>query len=254
MPGSLSSEALKYRRTPVLPLVVGSPAGLALLCSWYVSEGDASWDGLLRTVFEVWTMVFIPAGAALLAGITSSLEEGAGRWISLRTRPVHPAELLGGRLVLLSSCTLTSSLLIGMLTGACGLVLKADGKVPWETLLASGFISWLCALPLLFLEVWVAEAWGAGAAAALGIVGVLIASLIGGTPLGGGPGGPWRYVPWAWPARAVSLAISYFGPETPQQAGFPAGGILTHTCVSSLTLAAALAAASLLWFSHSEAK
>jgi hypothetical protein len=61
----------------------------------------------------------------------------------------------------------------------------------------------------------------------------------------------WRFVPWAWPARAFPPALaasgldpgSWTAPDSPE-------GVVQATCTLSVVLACGLAAASLVWFSR----
>lgn len=251
MVGVLLSESLKYRRTSIPKLLLLSPAGLVACLAWYLLAGgqSAAWDALFGLVFQLWTLLLVPAGAALLAGLAAAHEAQAGNWYGLRVRPVSPSALYGSKLAILALATLASSLLLSVFTAISGTVIGLP-EAPWSALLVAGLLSWLAALPLLALHLWVATAWGVGASVAVGVPGLLAAALIGGTGLGSGV---WWAIPWSWPARAALPVLGFFDDTS---AGLPAGldpvAYVVAICGMALTLALSLAAASLLWFGRRE--
>ena len=258
--GVLSAEWIKQRRTATRWLVMVVPVTLAGLLAWYasVSSSELSWTDLSRLVFETWTTICVPVGAALFAGLSASLEDDAGGWWALRARPVSPAALYGAKLLVLAAHTLASSLVLGIFVGLFGVAFGTSPEittgVPWASLLALALVLWVCALPLLALQLWVAEAWGFGAAVAVGVQGLLLAALIGGNSLGGGAFGVWLAVPWAWPVRGVYPALVLLGLDGGGPTALPVSpeGILLAVCAFSLVLASALTAAGLAWFSRRE--
>ncbi|BBL79454.1 multidrug ABC transporter permease [Rubrobacter xylanophilus] len=251
MGGILLSESLKYRRTSIPKLVLLAPAGLVACLTWYLLAGGhpMTWDALFRLVFQLWTLLSVPAGAALLAGLAAAHEAQAGNWYGLRVRPVSPAALYGGKLTILALATLASSLLLSVFTAISGMGIGLP-EAPWSALLVAGLLSWLAALPLQALHLWVATAWGLGASVALGVPGLLAAALIGGTGLGSGV---WWVVPWSWPARMALPVLGFFeGTITRLPAGFSPGVYVAVVCGMALALALFLAATSILWFGRRE--
>ena len=253
--GAISSEWVKQRRTATRLLAFPVPAVVATVCAWYLSaSGDQpSWASLSRMVFELWTTLCVPAGAALFAGLSAGLEDGAGGWRALRARPVPSAALYSAKLTVLAAHTLTSSLALGVFVGVSGAVFGVPGGVPWVSLIALAVLCWAYALPLIALQLWIAEGWGLGAAVAVGIQGLLLAALVGGNSLGGGAFGVWLAVPWAWPVRGVyptsvllGLGSEGLGPQIDSEA------VVLAVCVLSVGLTAALTIAGSAWFSRRE--
>lgn len=251
MVGVLLSESLKYRRTFVPKLVLLAPTVLVASLTWYLLVGGRpmTWEALFGLVFQLWTLLFVPAGAALLAGLAAAHEAQAGNWYGLRVRPISPSALYGGKLTILGFHALAGSLLLSVLTAISGTVVGLSGA-PWSALLVAGLLSWLAALPLLTLHLWVATAWGVGASVAVGVPGLLAAALIGGTGLGSGV---WWVIPWSWPARVALPVLGFFeGAVAGLPAGLDPGAYVAVICGMALALALSLAAASLVWFGRRE--
>jgi lantibiotic protection ABC transporter MutG family permease subunit len=200
--GALLSEWVKYRRTPTLLLVALVPPALAAASGWYVRRASpgASWGDLTALAYQLWGMLCVPAGAALLAGLAAVYEERADGWRGLLVRPASPAALYGAKLAVLSLHALLCSLLLVPALLVAGLVSGAGGQVPWGVLLAASVLSWAASLPQLAFGLWLAVSRGFGAAVAAGVPGLLAAMLVGGTSLGGGV---WGAVPWAWPVGVL---------------------------------------------------
>jgi lantibiotic protection ABC transporter MutG family permease subunit len=201
--GALSSEWIKYRRTPTLLLVALVPPALAAASGWYARQASpgASWGDLTALAYQLWGMLCVPAGATLLAGLAALYEERADGWRGLFVRSASPAALYGAKLTVLSLHALLCSLLLVPALLVAGLVSGAGGgQLPWGVLLAASVLSWAASLPQLAFGLWLAVARGFGAAVAAGVPGVLTAMLVGGTSLGGGV---WEAVPWAWPVGVL---------------------------------------------------
>jgi lantibiotic protection ABC transporter MutG family permease subunit len=211
---ALLSEWVKYRRTPTLLLVALVPPALAAASGWYVRQASpgASWGDLTALAYQLWGMLWIPAGVALLAGLAALYEERAEGWRGLLARPASPAALYGAKLAVLSLHALLCSLLLVPALLVAGLVSGAGGQAPWGVLLAASALTWAASLPQLAFGLWLAVTRGFGAAVAAGVPGVLAAMLIGGTSLGRGV---WGAVPWAWPAGVLypMFASAYYGRE-----------------------------------------
>jgi ABC-2 type transport system permease protein len=251
MVGVLLSESLKHRRTFVPKLILLAPVGLVACLTWYLLAGGRpmTWEALFGLVFQLWTLLLIPAGAALLAGLAAAHEAQAGNWYGLRVRPVSPSALYGGKLAILALAALASSLLLSVFTAISGTVVGLS-EAPCSALLVAGLLSWIAALPILALHLWVATAWGVGASVAVGVPGLLAAALIGGTGLGSSV---WWMIPWSWPARVALPVLGFFEGTA---AGLPAGldpvAYVATICGMALALALSLAAASLIWFGRRE--
>lgn len=251
MVGALLSESIKHRRTFTPKLILLAPAGLVASLAWYLwaGGGPVTWEALFGLVFQLWALLCVPAGAALLAGLVAEHEVRAGNWYGLRVRPVSPATLYGSKLAILVLSALVGSLLLGVCTAVAGTVVGLS-EAPWAALLVAGLLCCLAALPLLTFQLWVATSWGIGASIAVGVPGLLAAALIGGTGLGSGV---WWAIPWSWPARVALPVLGFFeGTITRLPAGFSPSIYVSIVCSMAFGLAVFLAATSILWFSQRE--
>lgn len=249
--GAWSSEWIKHKRTFTWPLVLLVPAIWVALVGWYLSvRQTVAWSDIFTWVFEAWTALFLPVGAALLAGLTASYEMQAGNWSALLARPAAPGLLYASKLLTLLAHALISTALAAAAAVVAGLVLGAPGSVPWRPLVLAVLLPWAAALPVLALQLWVATAKGLGASLGLGAVGLLLAAVIGGTSLGSGV---WPFVPWAWPVRIMVVpGLQLLGKLPPGAAHPQADAYALFILTVGMGLGLLLAVAGILWFSRRE--
>ena len=249
--GTCSSEWIKYRRTFTWPLVLLGPVlWEAAVASYLTLRPSSGWREVFAWTFEAWTQLFIPIGAALLAGLAASCEAQAGDWRALRTRPVAPGLLYAAKLLVLLAQTLIGTALVGGAAGVAGLAIGAPGPVPWATLALAAALAWVAALPVVSLQLWVATARGPGLSLGLGAVGLLLAAIVGGTSMGDAI---WPLVPWAWPPRILAVpALQVLGGAVSEAASVRASLILRYLLAAGPGVGLLLSGAGILWFSRRE--
>lgn len=241
------SEIGKGRRTASAALAALAPVGLVIVLAWYLASSGRLGDtaDLALWLDELWAIVWLPCGLALLAGLLADQEAQAGDWRGLRVRPLPPALLYAAKLAVLALATLLGALgaqlLLALAAGALGRPAAAPGL-----LLAGALLPWLTALPLLAAYLWLAVARGIGATLGLGTLGLFFAALLGDTSMGNTS---WGLVPWAWPVRLFKL-IGLLLRDVPLPAD--AAHTLALTSAASLGLTAALVAGGMVWFARRE--
>ncbi|MBE3575100.1 MAG: ABC transporter permease, partial [Firmicutes bacterium] len=158
-----SSEWIKYWRTYTWFLVLLVPVVWGTLVGWYLAvRHTPGWSAVFTWVFEAWSELFLPMGAALLAGLAASYEAQAGNWSVLRARPVAPGLLYTSKLLTLQAHALISTALAAAAAAVAGFALRSPGPVPWQPLALAVLLPWVAALPILALQLWVATAKGLG--------------------------------------------------------------------------------------------
>ncbi len=241
------SELGKGRRTAVVPLAALVPSGLVLLLSWYLSSsgrlGGAA--DLALWLGQLWTIVWLPCGLALLAGLTADQEAQARDWRGLRARPLPPALLYAAKLVVLASYTLLGALGAQLLLALVACALGRPAAAP-ALLLAGAILPWLAALPCLAASLWFAAACGIGVTLGVGALGLFLAALLGGTSLGDTI---WGVVPWAWPVRLFGLVASALHGDTLPS---DAARTLALTLAAALALTIAFVTGGMAWFGRYE--
>ncbi|NLA59234.1 MAG: lantibiotic immunity ABC transporter MutE/EpiE family permease subunit [Firmicutes bacterium] len=195
----LKVENLKYKRTIAKKLLLTAPLFfllVALLQSWFMPPEYAhSWTMVLALIYNWWPVLFIPLGAALVAGLVINQEKRAGNYRAVLIHPISPSYVwLGKIVVLVYHMSLTTLVLMGT-TIAFGFI-TATGPVPWREILVGGAILWITALPQIPIQLLVAHIFGIFACIALGVVGLLGGVLAAQTPY-------WIYSPWSWPTRLM---------------------------------------------------
>lgn len=255
MAAAFSSEWIKHRRTATPWLIVLAPSGIVAFSSWYSAAGGlVSLPSRVDLIFQLWTMLCVPAGSALLAGLTADHEARAGAWRALRSRPICPAALYGAKLSVLAAQTLLATVLLCTLGWAAGAFMSSSGTGSLGMLLAAGLLSWICALPIIALQLCVATGFGIGGSVAVGVPGLLVAVLLGGTSLGGtGAGsGVWMLAPWAWPSRASGQLFFLWRDGIPAVVADAAKASVLIVAIVALVLTGTLALCSALWFTRKE--
>ena len=243
------SETLKFRRTFVRWLLVLGPLVLVLYARGIPPlAGRTRWETLLLVVGNWWSVLFVPFGVALLASLAEWQEQRSGAWRTLRAHPVDPATLYGAKLLTLVGLAGIGTLVLGAVVLVVGALWAAPGElVPWTRIGLAVGLSWLTALPLLALHLWLATATGYGWSFALALPG-----LLGGVLMAEHPA--WLVVPWAWPIRALIPVVGGHANGLPLEAG----SALWDASAAVIAVALALPVAGLLgyagarWFAHQE--
>lgn len=241
------SEVGKGRRTASPTLAMLAPPGIVGILAWYLTSSGRLRDTatLALWVDQLWTMIWLPCGLALFAGLMADQETQAGNWRGLRVRPQSPASLYAAKFVVLAGYVLLGALtlhgLLAIATGALGRPAAAPGP-----LIASALLPWLVTLPFLAAYLWVSVARGLGATLGLGMLGFFFATVLGGTSMGDTA---WGAVPWAWPVRLFMLIAR---PLQDQPLPLDAARTIALTCAAALALTAALVAGGMVWFDHRE--
>lgn len=181
----LASELVKHRHTVLPWLTFIMPCLVAL---------GAKWRDAPLGAWQVWALLILPFGAALLPSVAWLWEAEA--WRALRTRPVSAAQLYTTKLTALWLHANTSVLILAIPLSAFG--------VDWDTLSRLFILHLSVSFCLLAFHLLLAARYGAGVSLGTGIVMTLLAVILGGTGLGAVV---WPFFPWVWgwiPAFGVS--------------------------------------------------
>ncbi len=240
----LRSEWPKQRRTFTPWLLLIGPGTLALLAMLAIlmRQEARHWPQYLASAAQMWSMIWVPFGGALLAGLAVLPETRGGAWRALRTRPVSPAGLYLAKLaVLIGEGALASVLMAALVLAAGALVIGTGEAVRWDMLAAATLLPFVGAWPLLATHLWLATAKGFAPTFTVAVGGFLTAMALATHPLG-------LLSPWTYPLRTVSAVM---GGEQGQMVVWaqvlPMVGL-------SLAVAMALAVLGAAWFARSEVK
>ena len=211
---ALASEAMRLRRSPLVPLHAALGATLGLACGAYF--GVTAWDPHLSTdaFFQL-----LGAGAPLLVGVSCGLsvdvEREAGEYAHLLGVPSRRLALAARTLALLALGVLAAAL-----AGACFLgVMVALGKPVMPVPSAAAVLGMgVGSASLYVICLACALRFGRNASIALGALGLMVAlaslgglanGLVTGTLSGTFGLSAATFIPLAWPARLASLAIEF---------------------------------------------
>jgi ABC-2 type transport system permease protein len=248
MLGILHAEWLRLQRT-FTPIFVGVlPVSLVLLAALlsfqllHVNRQYYQW-----LLLNWWPLLWLPFGVALLASHTMRLEKRAGTWKALRSRPIAPAKLYLGKLLVLTTHTLVSALLLVLLSLLTGL-LVLNGEVPWQLLCNAVLMTWLATLPLVALMLWAAFVGGYALTISLTLLGSLLGAITALTD-------NWFLVPWALPLRMATPLAGIHPNGVPLQSSDPAWqlpiGPIVGVALAGYVLFTVLGT---LWFVRKEVK
>lgn len=244
---------MKYRRTSMPWLLFFAPMVVTAISALYTYPYRAqatAWTHVLDVTNQVWSGVWIPIAWGLFSGLSIHLESNAGSWKTLRGWRVSPRILFGSKILVLSIQTLLSTLWLLVLLFVLGWILGISPSTPWLALLSAMAANWMAALPLVILPLWLAEMIGWAIAIAFGAGGILIASIIGGTGAGIEV---WKFIPWAWPMRIVSIVYELITKASQIQSP-NASNTLFETLVFVIGLNLILALSSVAWFNRQESR
>lgn len=251
---ALASEAVRMRRSPLLPLHAALAGVLGCACGAYF--GTTPWDAYLScdAFFQL-----LGAGAPLLAGLSCGLaadaEREAGACANLLGTPSRRCAFAAKGIVLLALGTLAAALAAALF---CALMAACARPLPSAVALvqAVGGLA-LGSASLYAVELGIALRFGRNAAigvgalgfaAALACVGGLANGLVTGTFSGLMPSGWMLAVPFAWPSRLASLNIEWAVADVAAVAGGAAqaqallAALRAATCTCAAATAAVLAA------------
>lgn len=211
--GALRSEAVRLRRSPLVPLHLALAAALGALAGWYFSY--AAWDSLLGAdaFFQL-----LGAGAPLLVGVSCGLavdaEREAGEHANLLGVPSRRTALVAKCAVLLAlelaAAVLAAALFFGVLSAA------GCDVPPFPSCLAGALGIALGSVLLYAAFVWIALRFGRNASIGVGALGLVVAlaslgglanGLVTGTLSGSFGIDAAVFIPFAWPSRIASLVI-----------------------------------------------
>lgn len=243
----LRAEWLRLKGVFVPLFLTVLPASIVVLVTImrYLAPNATVWSYYLWMLFNWWPLIWVPFGIAILAAHSMMLDKPLLR--GLRSRPVSPALLYLGKLLVLAIHFLASSLLLIALTLLSG-VLLLKGATPWGTVITASLLIWVTALPLVALMLWFALLGG--------YVLPIVVSLVG--PLSGAVmavQSSWMLNPWAWPLRVVIPVVGVHPNGVPLEAGDP----LLQTPMVPVVLVSLIAfilfaALGAVWFVRQEVK
>src|SRR5512133_2259629 len=199
MLNTLRSELLKYRRSFARRLIVLAPLFflLSVIPQKLLPSAThiTSWELLLSQVFNLWPVIFIPLGTALLAALVQMQEARAGKYRGLRAHPVSPAALWIAKIGGVALYLLLAALVLIVITLLKGW-LTASGAAPWPKIVSSALAIWWVGLALIPLQL-LAAAWkGLAGSMILGFLGLITGVVAAPKPY-------WIFVPWSWALRLM---------------------------------------------------
>ncbi len=176
--GSLSAEFVKYRHTVTPWLAILIPIAVAPLALSRL-KGHGAW--------QLWTLLVIPLGSALLPALAWNWELES--WRILKTRANFPSTLYSSKLLNLWIASLISSAIL--------FILLRFLHMPEYTTLADFILIGLSVFAFQSFHLWIAVRYSSSVTLGIGIVLSLLALILGGTGLGNQI---WPYFPWIWAA------------------------------------------------------
>jgi hypothetical protein len=215
-----SAELLKLRRTLALRLAIVAPLIIVLLqLGIYMVRGDEVAEreanpmlGYVQIIFTLWTVVFLPFYASLVASLLADLEHRGQNWSFLLTLPVDRRCLYaakwsaGAALLLLSSAVLWLST-----AGSAFLVRQAhpawrNVAFPFGALTTHTLLSLLATSLLFSVQMWISlrfRSFMVGLSVAITGILVNIILLPHGLMLAD------SLIPWAMPATTIAPHSPY---------------------------------------------
>ncbi len=212
---AIRSEAIKHRRTWVLPLAFLGPFGLVLMgvldfglrSEWVPKEVERS--GPWLTVMNQMGMLDVAAialGVCLLASMVFDVDHRSRSWKQLFALPVSREGVYLTKIAVVMALLAMASVLAAL--GIAGIWVWLDlGAVPWGKLALFAVVPWLAAFPLVALQSALsAHIRNQAVSLTAGVAGV-VAALFGATMP--------AWVPWAPPVDTMTWLVSGKAPLAP---------------------------------------
>jgi len=186
--GYIAAELVKTKKSMVYWLCLGMPLLFGL-------------TALLRNApmntLQLWSILVLPFGAALLSALVWMPESDA--WRILRTRPVSIAKLYLTKLMVSWGLANAGTVIL--------LLFLSPLKVSFVVLCSFYLVYCALSFALLAFHLWLAVRFNVGTTLAAGAVFMLLALIIGGTGLGQGI---WPFFPWTWGWMAVKEGTVWY--------------------------------------------
>lgn len=199
----ICAEFLKYRRTLIRKIILIAPLFFILVALVQIlfmpDDYVHSWELILALVYNWWPVLFIPLGIALFASLIENQEKNVGNYRGLRIRDVSPMMLWVGKITVMVYHTFLATLVLVGVVLISGF-LTAKGPIPWMDILGGALVIWFTSLPLIPIQLWIANQMGTIASMVVGVAGFFTGVL-------GAPNSTWVYIPWSWPTRLMSPLI-----------------------------------------------
>ncbi|MDQ1095454.1 MULTISPECIES: ABC transporter permease [Chryseobacterium] len=186
--GYIAAELVKTKKTILYWLCFGIPLLFGAI---------ALWRSAPMNILQLWSILVLPFGAALLSALVWMPESGA--WRILCTRPVSISKLYLTKLMVVWGLANAGTLIF--------LLFLLSSKV--SLVILGSFYLIYCALSfaLLAFNLWMAVRFNVGMTLGAGAVFTLLALIIGGTGLGQGI---WPFFPWTWGWMAVKEGTVWY--------------------------------------------
>ncbi|WP_269919423.1 lantibiotic immunity ABC transporter MutE/EpiE family permease subunit [Caldifermentibacillus hisashii] len=203
MIGFIQSEWIKYRRTLTPWIIVCGPLILALAQAIFniIAPIGATWEHTWMNVFNWWSVVGIPIGAALLSALSVSYEKRSGAWKVLRVNSFSTNKLYWAKYTILSIQTLFASVFFTIFVFLFNFW-QVSGELIILDVLTGSIVAWFSALAQLAIMVWIAHMIGFGGTICVGLAGFVSGVLMAEKSY-------WIINPWAWPIRALEPIFGF---------------------------------------------
>lgn len=253
----LQSELLKYKRTFMGKLIIFAPVFFAVygvVIQIYMQNDQAvaagntsmSWEALLALVFNWWSFLFLPLGAALFATLVAAQEKKAGNYRALRTRNISPIEIWVNKIAGMAVYSLISTFVLVIVTLITG-CLTVKGFLPLTQIIEAALVCWISMLALFPIQLWAATRGGVFLSMGMGFIGMVVGVVVAPFPF-------WFIIPWSWATRMMCPIVGIH----PNGLILDAGNPLLNFSVVPVGILLSLIAATLLtlltaaWFKHRE--
>jgi hypothetical protein len=190
--GYFAAELVKVRKTILPALCTVIPIIVGLIATWRHAP--------LGTL-QIWAILVLPFGTALLSAIVWMPETGA--WRIVCTRASSISRLYITKLVVAWGYANVSIFLF--------ILFLIPQRIPVVTLAGFYLIFMTLSFALVALHLWLAVKYNIGITLGAGAIFTLLALIIGGTGLGKEI---WQFFPWTWawmaPQQGQSVYYSFF--------------------------------------------
>lgn len=206
----LGAELAKLRRSGIVWVAVGAPLFLALQgIANFLRYRDTMFAGSARTEWEIlyeqciimYPALLLPLVITIMVALLARLEHSQNGWKQLLALPVTRGQVYRAKLVIACLLVLLNLGVLSIGTLAGGIMIGAEGTVPYGLILGRGLLAFVATLPVIAIQFVLSFRFShVGVPLAIGT------ALAAPTIFAVNSEQFWLYDPWTYPVMV------YFGP------------------------------------------
>lgn len=236
----LQSEYLKYKRTFFKKLIIIAPIFFTiftLMCNQKY---------FIPMIFNLWPLIFMCIGTALLCCLSNKLEKKSGNYKGLLSHNINPAKIWISKILVMGFYMFISSIGFIIIVSIVEF-LMLNQSITFLKICEGSLVIWITSLSLIPIYLFLSTAFGMAVSIGASIIGVSLGVVMAVKE-------SWIYVPWSVPIRLMCPIIGVHPNGVPLKAGSSLlnSSVISKGIIVSITVFVILLIVTCIWFSKRE--